>query len=53
MKHPRDLRADTAKKKTTSTEKKSRKSVNGTCTYYMVLIQFELVGCRNRTNFLL
>ena len=48
MKHPRDLRADTAKKK------KSRKSVNGTCTYYMVLIQFELVGCRNRrTNFLL
>ena len=50
MKHPRELRADTTKTKKTST----RKLVNGTCTNYMGLIQFEFVGHRNRrANFLI
>ena len=50
-----DLRADATKKKKQPRQEISRKSVKGTCTYYiMVLIQFVLVGHRNRrTNFLI
>ena len=44
IKHSRDLRADTAKKKKQLRQKITRKSVDGTCTYYMALIQFVLVG---------
>ena len=54
MKHPQELRADTTRHHKDKKKTSTKKLVNGTCTNYMGLIQFEFVSHRNRrANFLI